>query len=177
MAKFKLPTNMKSASQAVRLGLIKMDDEHEVLGMRTYTKAGYVVYYIRLALGGLEHPERSMDMATAYTPTGEYIGDTKFAHRLYARWGIKPQLIAPDHNVCSIGWSSVEGKWYGWSHRAIYGFKVGDVVAKGDITVGPDAEWLAEHPEDDPSGLPVGFVAKTVEDAKTMAVAFANGVA
>lgn len=25
-----------------------------------------------------------------------------------------------------------DGKWYGWSHRAIYGFKVGDKVKKGD---------------------------------------------
>ena len=26
-----------------------------------------------------------------------------------------------------------DGKWYGWSHRAVYGFGVGDKVKKGDI--------------------------------------------
>jgi hypothetical protein len=26
-----------------------------------------------------------------------------------------------------------DGKWYGWSHRAIYGFKPGDTVKPGDI--------------------------------------------
>jgi len=25
-----------------------------------------------------------------------------------------------------------DGKWYGWSHRAVYGFKVGDKIKKGD---------------------------------------------
>jgi len=31
----------------------------------------------------------------------------------------------------SIGFSEQEQKWYGWSHRAIYGFGVGSVVDKG----------------------------------------------
>ncbi|MDP1712428.1 MAG: hypothetical protein Q8K86_08225 [Candidatus Nanopelagicaceae bacterium] len=37
--------------------------------------------------------------------------------------GVSPEKAAPDHNVCSIGKSSKDGLWYGWSHRAIKGFK------------------------------------------------------
>ena len=31
-----------------------------------------------------------------------------------------------------VGFSPLDGKWYGWSHRAIYGFKVGSTCEKGD---------------------------------------------
>ena len=31
-----------------------------------------------------------------------------------------------------VGFSPKDGKWYGWSHRAIYGFKVGSTCKKGD---------------------------------------------
>ncbi len=31
-----------------------------------------------------------------------------------------------------VGFSLKDGKWYGWSHRAIYGFKVGSACNKGD---------------------------------------------
>jgi hypothetical protein len=31
-----------------------------------------------------------------------------------------------------VGFSPKDGKWYGWSHRAIYGFEVGSTCKKGD---------------------------------------------
>jgi len=31
-----------------------------------------------------------------------------------------------------VGFSPKDGKWYGWSHRAIYGFKVGSTCVKGN---------------------------------------------
>lgn len=43
--------------------------------------------------------------------------------------------------VACIGFSSREGKWYGWSHRAIYGFEVGSSVKKGDCA------YVADTPE------------------------------
>jgi hypothetical protein len=77
----------------------------------------------------------------------------------------------------STGYSPKEKKWYGWSHRAAYGFSIGDVVKEGDCTAesGWTDEYLAEHPEDDLS-LPVGFIARTKEDTKRMAIAFAESV-
>lgn len=31
-----------------------------------------------------------------------------------------------------VGFSPKDGKWYGWSHRAIYGFGIGSTCSKGD---------------------------------------------
>lgn len=45
---------------------------------------------------------------------------------------IKPQKRSPEHSVASFGKSDADGKWYGWSHRAVYGFKKGDVIKPGD---------------------------------------------
>jgi hypothetical protein len=59
----------------------------------------------------------------------------------------------------SIGYSSESKKWYGWSHRCICGFAVGDKIDSDDhILVGTD-------------GFKVGFEAKTEDDCKRMAQA------
>ena len=79
--------------------------------------------------------------------------------------------------VACIGFAPAQNKWYGWSHRAMYGFGIGDEVHEGDLTnmSGFTDEYLSEHPEEDLS-LPVGFVAKNLNDAKRMAIAFADAV-
>lgn len=100
-------------------------------------------------------------MICTYTPSGDYIGSVQDAERLITKRGIRPEKRLPEHNVCSIGYQPQEKKWYGWSHRAIYGFGIGDTVKKGDCT----SEYL-----------PVGFTAKTMADAKRMAEAFAESV-
>ena len=144
----------------------------EVLSVRRY-KAGYEVRTERCVMD--ECPE--MTLKSAYTPEGHYIGDSAFAHRLVKRHGIKPELSNPSHSVCSIGFCPWDAKWYGWSHRAIFGFGIGAVVKEGDCVAssGWTEEYLREHPEEDLS-LPVGFEAKTLGDARLMAVAFADSV-
>ena len=52
---------------------------------------------------------------------------------------IKGEKTHPDHSVASIGKSEADGKWYGWSHRAVYGFKAGDKV-KGE-SIGKKVEY------------------------------------
>ena len=95
--------------------------------------------------------------------------------------GITPQPTNDEdvgtHAVCAIGFSRKHNKWFGWSHRAIYGFGVGDVIKEGDCAAGHGftEEYIKEHPEEDKS-LPVGFTAHTLDDAKTMAIAFAKSV-
>lgn len=60
-----------------------------------------------------------------------------------------------------VGFSPTEKKWWGWSHRGAYGFGVGDKMKKGDAGYIPSkGAWTA----------------KTMEDAKQMAVDFAEGV-
>ena len=41
--------------------------------------------------------------------------------------GIKAEKRDPSHSVATFG-KGQDGKWYGWSHRAIGSFSVGDVV-------------------------------------------------
>lgn len=109
--------------------------------------------------------------------SNDYIGTVERAKLLCDKRGIKPELAEPSDNVCSIGLCEKEQKWYGWSHRAMYGFGIGDVVKKGDCTnsSGWTEDYLAEHPEKN-KALPVGFEAKTLEDCKRMAIAFAESV-
>ena len=52
-----------------------------------------------------------------------------------------------------VGFSPKDGKWYGWSHRAIYGFEVGSECKKGHC----------------------GYQAKNIEDELEAAILFWSG--
>lgn len=67
---------------------------------------------------------------SVYNIAGEYIGDPEFA-LFIANRKIKPEKAHSEHQVCSIGFCEKENKWYGWSHRAIYGFGIGSKISKG----------------------------------------------
>ena len=125
--------------------------------------------------------------------------------------GIKPEKIDASHNVCSIGFSEKEKSWWGWSHRACFGFKVGSKVKAGDSGFVPSnkeefitglKDWHSERKtatyEETPKGVKVTYkvgkekqtsvepypakwgkgawTAKTLKDAKQMAIDFANSV-
>jgi len=47
------------------------------------------------------------------------------------------EQISSSHNVINIGFSPMSQKWYGWSHRAIYGFGVGHKMKIGDVGFQP----------------------------------------
>lgn len=138
-------------------------------------KAGYVI--VKGIVDGSEFGMDDYEMSHAETPEGHYIGQSKDAHYLCKKRGIKPELRTPTSKTCSIGFCEKDQKWFGWSHRAICGFGIGDIVEEGDCaaTSGWTDDYLAEHPEADVS-LPVGFKAKTLDDAKRMAIAFAESV-
>lgn len=57
---------------------------------------------------------------------------------------------------------STNGKWYGWSHRAVYGFKAGMEVKKGHIAIRP--------------GRSLPYKIKNDADAKWHAIKFAKEV-
>lgn len=97
------------------------------------------------------------EMFSAYSKDGGYIGDVETAKYLDDR-GIKPELIDSDHCVCSIGFCEKENKWYGWSHRAIYGYGIGE--EPGD---------LIDHAASGP--------VKTMDQARQYAIEFAKSVA
>lgn len=88
-------------------------------------------------------------MRCGYNCAGAYIGDEKTARYLCDEKGICPELARPTHTVCSIGFCEAEQKWYGWSHRAIYGFGVGSVVKRGDCGYqAPNAEAFGQQVAD-----------------------------
>jgi hypothetical protein len=45
---------------------------------------------------------------------------------------IDAQKRETQHVVTSYGKSAADNKWYGWSHRAVYGFTIGDKIKEGD---------------------------------------------
>ena len=109
---------------------------------------------------------------------GGYIGTEQEYKFLVENKGlILIQKADAKNNTCSIGYSVKENKWYGWSHRAICGFTVGDTVGEHDITAtsGLTDEYRIQHPEEDKS-LPVGYKAKDLNGAKRMAIAYADAV-
>ena len=124
---------------------------------RTF-KAGYHIHYGQWSHDG---GESWTPMKWATNLNGDYIGSSKTAYYLCVKRGIAPELRTPGSGTCSIGWCEREQKWYGWSHRAMFGFGVGDVVKEGDC----HAEFI-----------PVGTVAETLDDAKGFAIAFARSV-
>lgn len=166
-----LTTRKYKAGYEVRDELHGVEFEAEVLSQGKYIGRDTDKLLILL------NKETTVLVKSAYNSAGDYIGTKQVAHFLCSKKGIKPEKAKPSNNVCSIGFCESEQKWYGWSHRAIFGFGIGDRVKEGDCTAssGWTAEYLKDHPEDDLS-LPIGFTAMTLEDAKRMAITFADSV-
>ena len=77
---------------------------------------------------------------------------------------ITPQKRHSSHDVCSIGRSATDGRWYGWSHRAFVGFKRGDKVFS--------ERYTAKHPHTPFKGCGTVTI-KTEAQAKLAAKRFA----
>lgn len=122
-------------------------------------------FEVRTELWRTGRGEAWTEMKSAYTPEGAYVGDVKTARFLYKKRKIKPQL-APGCRVCSIG-KGEGGRWYGWSHRAICGFGVGDKVYEEGYAPDGDKTLFTRHGRK---------TIRTDEDAKKAAIAFARSV-
>lgn len=111
--------------------------------LRTYA-AGYEVHLVELGFGFEMEP---VYVQTAFTPDGKYIGSPRDAHWLVYKHGIAPEYRTPTSTVCSIGFSAREQKWYGWSHRAMFGFGIGHTVTPDSVAYVPSTreEYIAER--------------------------------
>lgn len=180
-------------------------------------RAGYQVRTERISgdeAGGGGH---SFLLRSAFTPDGLYLGTPKVARLLIKRGIQQFELAQPAHNVCSVGFNPEQQQWFGWSHRAIFGFGIGSVVKPGDVAFCPSNEdefldeqrrWYSGEPYEGasvtrvPQGALITFsvkgpgdarpanrvegwpkqwgrgewVAQTLEDAKQMALDFAEDV-
>ena len=109
----------------------------EILRERKYLKKGYV---IRKEIWEFNGEETVMERQ-AYNFNDEYLGESKFAYRLFKNFGINyTEKKSENHCACTIGFSEKENKWYGWSHRAIYGFGIGSECKKGDCGYNADTK-------------------------------------
>lgn len=109
---------------------------------------------------GLESKDKPVSLTYAVSKVdGCYIGNEKTA-KMLAEKGISPERAQKDCNVCSIGYSEQNKKWYGWSHRAIQGFGIGDKAK----TLSPWGSTSSEK------------AIETDEEAKQAAIDFADSV-
>lgn len=106
----------------------------------------------------------SMEMETAYNLQGDYIGDPALAEHL-ARLGVRAELADTDHQTCSIGFTTTEQRWYGWSHRGMCSFGIGDRLFEAEY--GDDETPLVQHGE---------YTIEYLEEARQAAVNFAEYV-
>lgn len=119
----------------------------ELLSTRKY-KTGYEIrkylYSEEDAAGGSD-----MVMRSAFTTDGgHYVGSPKWAYMIFRTKGlsdVQPSRPVGDIDAnggfgytCSVGYSRLEEKWFGWSHRAMYGFGVGSNVYKDHLGYVPD---------------------------------------
>lgn len=112
-------------------------DDNLISEKTVKTKEGYILKKSIYRFGN----DKDTEVISAYNVDGVYIGSEDFAERLYER-GIKPEPINANGNIygniCSIGFCEAEQKFYGWSHRAIYGFGIGSTVKFGDCAYKAD---------------------------------------
>ena len=87
----------------------------------------------------VEHGPRVMKMEIYRSKNGDYICARHRRKRpglikTIARLEISPEPAAPDESICSVGKSAKDNKWYGWSHRAVVGFGLGDMIFEEKYT-------------------------------------------
>jgi len=66
-----------------------------------------------------------------------YVGNPEDVWDLLHRGITDFQVAQKGHNTASVGWCEKEHKWYGWSHRAIFGFGIGSEIKNGDCAYVP----------------------------------------
>ena len=116
------------------------------LRMKTYKRVDYVKTEVPMARRTLKNIPR-------------YANKKPKVH--FKDWiGINGQKIQSSHSAQSFGKAESDDKWYGWSHRAISGFGVGDCVKV------------------DTCGNETGkeYTIKTDDQAKQTAISFAKDV-
>ena len=95
--------------------------------------------------------------------------------------GVSEQFQARNKQsgVSQIAYNPKIKAWYGWSHRAIAGFKIGHKVKKDEFDIyegiSKESLYYKEHAKL-MENHPVGYIAKNLEDCKQLAILFANSV-
>jgi len=89
---------------------------------------------------GASLPKGAFRMESVYTKKGKHIGSIRDAYDITNL----NDLQGEGTQICA-GWSVEDQKYYGWSHRAICGFGVGDKIFNENY--GDDTTIYREHGE------------------------------
>ncbi len=111
------------------------------------------------------HNPNSFSMKGAQNKSGDYIGEVSAAEMLCDKMGIDPEVSKPGNSVCTIGFCIRERKWYGWSHRAIAGFGIGDMIYEESF----------DSPRTPPQENGTEYI-RTLDDARLAAINYAEDV-
>ena len=131
----------------------------KIISVRNYKYGDYKL--IKVLASFSKSQSNDLVMTCAFSNFNlEYIGSSKTAWRLAHKFGITEQIqsakgrthpiknktiadrakdlllskFLDDYSFspcCAIGFNPIKQKWYGWSHRAIYGFGIGSKVTMG----------------------------------------------
>jgi len=91
----------------------------------------------------VEGTERG-EVASAYTPEGDYIGSAMDAYSIVCEHCIKPEKISPDYDICTIGFCEKDQKWYAWRESTIVGFGIGSSIKRNSLAYRPDGDHYDE---------------------------------
>lgn len=156
--------------QSVSKAVSKVYKDAEVLNVDT-TNSRYDVETVKIPKDA-QGNDSEFEMTYAVNKNGDYIGDVDTAKYLCDDLGINPEVAKSDNSVCTIGKSDKDNKWYGWSHRALYGFKRGSKVYPGHTAYKADSienfkeslkDWYADEMYKDiiyttkPNGIKVSY--------------------
>jgi hypothetical protein len=123
----------------------------------------YVVKQEQCTMGD----DEPVNLESAYTHYGDYIGNPDMAKFICDKMKILPQLACEGDNICTIGFCPDDGKWYGWSHRAIVGFRIGDRLFEQDYPEANDDTLFTEYGDK---------VIVNRKEAKQAAINFADSI-
>jgi len=197
LAQVRLPAASRDSDSAVLCALAKMN-EHERLYVRWNGRA-YEVQEERPRGGDYLLVESDRLVSCVVETDGVHVQTSAISHdgeELYTdllpipleekhwrdnpkdfrnRYQITPEKKRSDVEVASIGKSAKNGKWYGWSHRALGGFRPGDKAFPK--LSGKHTDWDLDKREqwekDQRAKAPV---IKTDAEARQSAINFADWV-
>ena len=105
---------------------------------------------------------------------GHYIGEASWGHRIFVKRGLDDVQPQAEGQTCCVGFDVVKMEWYGWSHRAMVGFGIGDKIF--------DVDWKPKKSTTEEEMDKIKFIErggrtiKTLAQAKKAALAFADYV-
>jgi len=117
--------------------------------VHVHTLRKWRLFTLSIEKWDLENSDPPVEMEVYRTLSGDYLG-SRFNKRrpglikFIERNGIRAEKASPEHSVCSIGRCD-DGSWYGWSHRAVCRFHVGDKLFDAEFSGAtedlPFVEW------------------------------------